>query len=225
MQSGTSKGDLILLPPSPAFSQPPNSIDCRLRGGSPLADMGTITASMNFLLRDSLYKEERPYLLIFQPPAGFPKQNIKLEKKTGLKIEDIRGREQQFSLEKNGFQITKIRSRMSPEDFDSEDLVKKVYLKEAADHVRELFGAQKVQIFEHLLRKRHEVFPISTGAPYKYNQPTSIAHVGECERTFRKTSLTIFWADTTHSWTEEMVRSLNPTDSDELMKGRVLSVK
>jgi hypothetical protein len=144
--------------------------------------MGTITASMNFLLRDSLYEEERPYLLIFEPPVGFPKQNIKLEKQTSLKIEDIRGREQQFSLGKNGFQITKIGSRMSPEDFDNEDLVKNVYLREAADHVRELFGAQKVQIFEHLLRKRHEIFPISTGAPYKYNQPTSIAHVGEYEK-------------------------------------------
>lgn len=28
------------------------------------------------------------------------------------------------------------------------------------------------------VRKRHEIFPISTGEAYKWNQPTSMAHIG-----------------------------------------------
>lgn len=134
---------------------------------------------MNFLTRDSLYDEQRPYLLIYEPPAGFPKSNIKLEKHRDMELEDIRGHEDIFSLEAHGFQIMKIKSKLPQEDFDDDDLVKNIYLKEVANHVRDLFGAKNVQIFEHLLRKRHEIYPISTGAPYEYNQPTSVAHVGK----------------------------------------------
>ncbi|KUJ17653.1 uncharacterized protein LY89DRAFT_733488 [Mollisia scopiformis] len=169
--------------------------------------MAPVTAPMNFLVRDSLYDDERPYLLIYEPPAGFPKQNIKLEKHTDLRIEDIRVCKDQPSLDKNGFQITKFSSKMSRADFDNEELVKTVYLKEVVDHVQAIFGAQKVQIFEYVLRKRHEQFPISTGEPYEFNQPTSIAHV-----------------DTTHSWTEEMVKRLNPATANQLLESRVLCV-
>jgi hypothetical protein len=141
--------------------------------------MAAIVTSMNFLARDDLYEEERPYLLVFEPPEGFPKSNIRLEKRPDLIVEDIRGCEDRFSLENDAFQLLKIRSRMSPEDFDNEGLVQKVYLQEVADQIRAVFKAKMVQIFEHVLRKRHETFPISTGAAYEYNQPTSIAHVGE----------------------------------------------
>ena len=134
---------------------------------------------MNFLARDDLYDEERPYLLIFEPPEGFPKSNIRLEQRRDLVVEDIRGCEDRFSLENHAFEVLKIRSRMSPEDFDNEGLVQKVYLQEVADHLKAVFDAQVVQIFEHVARKRHETFPISTGVAYEYNQPTSIAHVGE----------------------------------------------
>jgi len=140
--------------------------------------MGTITASMNFLTKDTRYNKERPYLLIYEPPEGFPKSNIKLENHADLQLTDLRGHEDKFSLRNDGFQITSIRSKLSGEDYDDEDLVKNIYLKEVADAVREMFGAHKVQIFEHLVRKRHVEFPISTGEPYQYNQPTSIAHVG-----------------------------------------------
>jgi hypothetical protein len=142
--------------------------------------MGTVTVSMNFLTRDELYQEERPYLLIYEPPEGFPKTNIRLEKHRDLELEDIRGRENQFCVASDGFEILKIKTSLPRESFDDEQLVKDVYLREAADAVRTMFGAQKVQIFEHLLRKRHETYPISTGEPYKYNQPTSVAHVGKC---------------------------------------------
>ena len=134
---------------------------------------------MNFLKRDNRYNYEKPYLLIFDPPEGFPKTNIKLEKHTDLELRDIRGYEDQLSLEVHGFQIVKISSKLSYDDFNNEELVRDVYLREVADEVRKVFGADRVQIFEHLLRKRHGIFPISTGEPYKYNQPTSVAHIGE----------------------------------------------
>jgi hypothetical protein len=82
-----------------------------------------------------------------------------------------------------------------------------------------------VQIFEHLLRKRHEIFPISKGEPYQYNQPTSIAHIGMLIDKIYQLILTAPLIDTTIGWTEAMVRRLNPQTSNELLKGRVLCVK
>jgi hypothetical protein len=58
------------------------------------------------------------------------------------------------------------------------------------------------------VRKRHEEFPISTGEPYKYNQPTSIAHV-----------------DTTNEWALAMARQLNPEKAAKLGKQRIQCVK
>jgi hypothetical protein len=134
---------------------------------------------MNFLDRHSLYKHEKPYFLIYEPPNDFPKSNIKLDRHADLKIHDIRGQEDCLSFKRQGCQIVKISSQLSYEDFAKADLVKDVFLPEVAAKVQELFGATKVQIFEHLLRRRHDIFPISTGKAYEFNQPTSIAHIGK----------------------------------------------
>lgn len=67
-----------------------------------------------------------------------------------------------------------------------------MYLREAANLIRDFLGAEKVQVFEHTVRKRHDTFPISTGEAYRWNQPTSIAHV-----------------DTTARWAVGMARQIN----------------
>ena len=58
------------------------------------------------------------------------------------------------------------------------------------------------------LRKRHEIFPISTGQPYKYNQPTSMAHI-----------------DTTVEWARDMVHKLNGGKASEILEHRIQCVK
>lgn len=32
------------------------------------------------------------------------------------------------------------------------------------------------------IRKQHEAFPIATGGAYEYNQPTTMVHIGMCQR-------------------------------------------
>jgi hypothetical protein len=41
---------------------------------------------------------------------------------------------------------------MEYEDFDNEDMIKEVYLKEVANCLKRFLGAQHVQIFEHTVR-------------------------------------------------------------------------
>jgi hypothetical protein len=106
---------------------------------------------MNFLLRDTLYQREKPYLCLFETPAGFPKTNIRLSKCEDLTIGDIRGRESDFSLQSHGFAIMPMRSKLSYSDFDDDTNVKGQYLGEVAERLHQFTGASRVQIFEHVV--------------------------------------------------------------------------
>lgn len=138
-----------------------------------------VQTSMHFLSRNDLYSTVKPYSLRFEPPEGFERSNITLERQENLVVEDARATIEQFSLEKQGFAIMNLDSQMTYDDFEDDAKIVEVYLKEVANALRDLFGASQVQIFEHTVRKRHEEFPIATGKPYRWNQPTSMAHVGK----------------------------------------------
>jgi hypothetical protein len=165
-----------------------------------------VTSSTNFLQRDVLYEVEKPYSLRFTPPSAFPRSNIRLENHS-IHIKDVRTRSEPLDFLQHGFQILPFHSQLPYADFDDDELVKRVYLLEAANLITKFLGATKVQIFEHTVRKRHETFPISTGEAYRWNQPTSIAHV-----------------DTTVTWAVAMAKQLN-SDIRDIGKQRIQCVK
>jgi hypothetical protein len=106
---------------------------------------------MNFLQRDELYQTEKPYLCLFETPAGFSKTNIQLSKCKDLIIIDIRGRESRFLLGSHGFAIMHMTSKLSYDDFGDNAKVKSQYLSEVAEHLRRFCKASRVQIFEHVV--------------------------------------------------------------------------
>ncbi|OJD30644.1 methyltransferase [Diplodia corticola] len=169
-------------------------------------DGAAVQTYTHFLQRDALYAKEKPYSLRYTPPEGFPRANIKLERHN-LTVRDVRPVKDELLFERDGCQIIDFNSRMKYDDWDDDANIKAVYLLEVADRLRSALGACHVQIFEHTVRKRHEIFPISTGEPYKYNQPTSIAHI-----------------DTTVPWVLDMVRSLNPKKAEDILKHRIQCV-
>lgn len=107
--------------------------------------------SLNFLERHDLYKEEKPYVLTFKPPDGFPSTNVKLDLHEDVEVYDIRGRENEFSIDQNGFALMKLNSQLSYKDFGEDEIVSKIYLKEVADALIKRLGASQVQIFEHVV--------------------------------------------------------------------------
>lgn len=111
-----------------------------------------LTTSFHFLCRDDQWKHEKPYSLKFIPKADFPKTNGQRAQKDGILVEDIRGRESEFSFQKNGFAIMRLGEiHMSRSDFDNPDIVNAIYLKQIAVGLQELLGAQRVQIFDCLV--------------------------------------------------------------------------
>ncbi|KYG48096.1 hypothetical protein M433DRAFT_2265 [Acidomyces richmondensis BFW] len=165
----------------------------------------SVRSYTHFLRRDPLYDEEKPYSLRFTPPDRFPRANIQLDRHD-LDIFDVRPKKDELSLERNGCFVWNFKSLMQYDDFDNEEKVKEIFLLEVADGLRQRLGARQVQIFEHTVRKRHSEFPVSTGEPYDYNQPTSIAHV-----------------DTTIQWCHAMAQQLNPGDT-RITQGRIQCV-
>ncbi|CAO1596776.1 hypothetical protein XANCAGTX0491_000607 [Xanthoria calcicola] len=163
--------------------------------------MKDLQASIHFLAQSELYHTEKPYALRYTGENEIAQTNIKLEKHDDIPIHDIRGREREFSLEKNGFTISKMSSRMFYWDFSDPERVNTIYLHEVATHLKEMLGARHVQIYEHMIRKRHPDFPISTGKEYQYDQPTSQAHI-----------------DTTPSSIEALVARLNGDQAEGMQK-------
>ena len=112
----------------------------------------TVHSNTHFLRRGALYDTEKPYSLRFTPPDGFPRANINLEKQD-ITIHDIRRKKSTFNFQRDGFAILNFESKMTYEDYDSEEIVKEVLLKEIANALKALLGAQHVQIFEHTVRR------------------------------------------------------------------------
>lgn len=166
----------------------------------------TIHSEIYFLKRDDLYDDEKPYSLRFTPPSAFPRANIKLEQHT-VAINDMRLRSEPLRFDDCGFQIIPFQSLLPYAGFEDDEAVKRIYLREAANLIKDFLQASKVQIFEHTVRKRHAEFPISTGESYRWNQPTNIAHV-----------------DTTTRWAINMAEQLNPGQPG-ISKGRIQCVK
>ncbi|QRW12969.1 hypothetical protein RhiLY_11968 [Ceratobasidium sp. AG-Ba] len=69
----------------------------------------------------------------------------------GVKAENVRGHEQEFTLDKSGFEF---HHAPSPEKlFDDEERIKEVYYEDAINRIKEFTGASRVVIFDHTIRR------------------------------------------------------------------------
>ena len=113
--------------------------------------MAILETSMQFLARDKLYDVEKPYRFQYQPPEGVPRTNFRMEKHDGINISNIRGREEEFSLEKNGFTVLSLDQEIPYEDFNNEAGIRK-YMNLVADRLKVLLNADKVQVYQQVVR-------------------------------------------------------------------------
>ena len=110
-----------------------------------------LRSNTHFLKRGSLYDTEKPYSLRFIPPDGFPRANINLERHD-IDLHDVRKDKSQLRFGSDGYEILDFNSAMAYRDYDDDEIVKDVLLKEIANLLKSFLGAQHVQIFEHTVR-------------------------------------------------------------------------
>ena len=80
------------------------------------------------------------------PSTGTRKTNISREA-FPVNIENVRGREAEYTLDTAGFQFFQHASQFN--NFDSEEAVQNEYYPESIDLIKKLTGASKVVLFDH----------------------------------------------------------------------------
>ncbi len=83
----------------------------------------TVNATLHYLQRGT----EKPARYVSEPPPGVPRWNG-IDDPHDVRIEDARGRETEFTLDRNGFALIKAPTAVG--DFYSEDQIKQVYYPE-----------------------------------------------------------------------------------------------
>jgi hypothetical protein len=105
----------------------------------------TTRAELHYLIRTA----EKPTRYVMEPPPGLPEWNG-IDDPHIVTIEDARGREQEFSLDRNGF--TLIKAPTAVRNFYDPVEIKSVYYPEVERLLRDTLGASRVVVFDHNVR-------------------------------------------------------------------------
>ncbi|KAK9450690.1 uncharacterized protein V1518DRAFT_150055 [Limtongia smithiae] len=130
-----------------------------------------------------------PYNIVYDVPEGTPLRNYTMDVRK-VSIEDARGREDEFSLDKNGFEFEKRYHAFN--DWSNDEAIKAEYYPGVIEAVKEKTGASKVIIFDHTIRTKEG-----------YRNPVMFVHV-----------------DQTPKSAEERVYLHCPAEADVLIKKR-----
>ncbi|RKK89168.1 hypothetical protein BFJ68_g16773 [Fusarium oxysporum] len=180
-----------------------------------------VDSELAFLARDATYDTVKPYSLRFSPPDDLPRHNLKIEKQR-IRIHDARGFDP--TLDRNGFLLTSLQSKMNYEDFDDEGKIGNVYAKELETHLKGVFGASQVKVIDYAVRRRHPNFPVSTGKEYRDQQPASLVHIGSVNRALRAESIADSYLDFSLDEGIKMLNRLYGDRSDEILQHRWLII-
>ena len=142
---------------------------------------------------------ERPRYYAYEMGPGERQSNMSYDAHK-MRIHDMRPISSDVSLDTQGFALVEQRSAVN--DFWDDDEVRQVYYPEAERVIKQVTGASRVFIFDHLQRRRVAgVQDRSAGGP---RQPATRVHV-----------------DHTAKSGPQRVRDLLPDEAEELLKGRV----
>jgi len=105
----------------------------------------TLTSTLHYLIRGS----EKPAAYRIAPPPGVPRWNGTDDPRE-MTIEDARGREAEFTLDRNGFALVKAPTAVA--DFYDPEEIKRVYYPEVEQLLKNKLGASRVFVFDHNVR-------------------------------------------------------------------------
>jgi hypothetical protein len=147
-----------------------------------------VTATLNYLSASA----EKPARYLYDRP-GLP-QWTGVDDPRDMPIADARGREGEFSLDRNGF--TLLRAPSTEQQFADETAITGAYYDECAAIVRRATGAARVVVFDHTLR-----------GPNQPREPVMRVH-----------------NDYTEKSAPQRVRDLVPAEADELLTHRFVFI-
>jgi len=110
--------------------------------------------SIYYLARLPRYKTEKPFYVNFpvHDTPGIPQHNVLHEAYQNIVVNDIRGHEDDFCLDTQGFQLVTNDTSMTNDDFEDDREVRSRYYPEIIKLLTQELGATKVVPFEHTHR-------------------------------------------------------------------------
>lgn len=154
-----------------------------------------VEAELNYLGATA----QRPRYFAYDRDDADPPPHMPLEPHR-MQIHDLRPVADRLSLDLQGFALAE--HRTSVRDFWDDDEVRRVYYPEAERFIKQITGADRVFIFDHLQRRRVSgLADRSRGAP---RQPATRVHVDHTARSG-----------------PQRVRDLLGDEAEELLRGRV----
>jgi hypothetical protein len=102
-------------------------------------------------LSDSeLYASEKPYTMRYAPKGQMAPTNVVREKQE-VTVRDLRGKEDEYNLHKDGFMVKKLQSKMAYEDYDDPTKITETYLQELEGVLNELFPGSYIDFVSYLV--------------------------------------------------------------------------
>ncbi|KAL0563361.1 hypothetical protein V5O48_018707, partial [Marasmius crinis-equi] len=108
-----------------------------------------------------------------QPPEGVAQTNYGKEEHV-MQFENVRGKEDDYSLDTTGFYFGKHPS--NHKSFSNDEEIEKEYYPESIELLKRLTGASKVVLFDHTVRRRIEG---ESGADPRKRGPVPQVHVDQ----------------------------------------------
>lgn len=104
---------------------------------------------MSFISPIELYDKVKPYTISTDVEnwTGSVRRSNFQKDVCNVKIENLRGREGEFSFEENGFAVIDLKSSMSYEDFADPTKLADTYVQEVGSCLLDYFGATALQAF------------------------------------------------------------------------------
>lgn len=107
-----------------------------------------VQAALYFLKKDALHQVEKPYAFRFPVDnEGIRQSNMEMVRKDLITITDIRGPENSFSLEINGFAILNLKSKFGYDDFHDPGKISR-YFRELEAILNDHMGASHVKVLD-----------------------------------------------------------------------------
>jgi hypothetical protein len=120
-------------------------------GKADLPALDSVFSTLNYLLETDLYDREKPYFSNIPADDG-THTNQYTRPYGGVAFHNMRGHEQEFSLDVHGFQIVKSLQNNMVCNFDSDDWIQKEYYSVIKNMLKQTVGASRVEIFDHTVR-------------------------------------------------------------------------
>ncbi|KAM0803107.1 hypothetical protein BDR22DRAFT_802241 [Usnea florida] len=162
-------------------------------------------AKLWYLKPLDLYQAEKPYHINLPSQAlgSHAQSNEVSHEYPGIRIKSLRGLENEFTLDRNGFQIFQDVD-CGNDYFDDPDAVRRDYYPTIERLLKEKLGAQSAIAFTHDVRRREPQFPALPRGTGRSPQPIQGVHV-----------------DLTPRWAEQKLRMLfTAEESLEILQRR-----